>query len=115
MAKFLHQFKAYVSTFNVTWKTYLTTALDKSAETAQQYKELIVPVHKCRFANVITHKNRSALIILFVLDAQSTEQENGSQATQAKSDGAPNCMNYSSANVTLRNNGHPKVSKIHFR
>ena len=71
--------------------------LTSQGERAQQYMELIVPVHKCRFASVITHKNRSALTILFVLDAQSTEQENGSQATNAKSDGAPNCMTYSSA------------------
>ena len=65
-------------------------------ETAQQCTELAVPFHKCTFANVITHKNRSALTILFVLDAQFTEQEDGSQATYAKSDGAPNCMKYSS-------------------
>jgi hypothetical protein len=66
--------------------------LTSQGETSQQYTELIVPVHKCRFANVITHKNRSALTILFVLNAQSTEQETGSQATYVKSDGAPNCM-----------------------
>jgi hypothetical protein len=48
--------------------------------------ELIVPVYKCRFVNVITHTNRSVLTNLFVIDAQSKERENGFEAKYAKSD-----------------------------
>jgi hypothetical protein len=71
--------------------------LTSQGETAQKYTDLIAPFHKCRFAIVITHKNRSALTILFVLDAQSTEREDGSDTKYVKSKGAPNCMKYSSA------------------
>jgi hypothetical protein len=71
--------------------------LTSQGETAQKYIELIVLVHKCRLAIVIAHKNRSALTILFAPDDQSTERENSSKAKYVNSEGAPNCMKYSSA------------------